>query len=369
MSVGRAEVDMPHIDATGKLIFVKESLFGTFADFLIAGYIGGSTIVGGDIYSSNYKTSSSKTSGNAGTHINLNDGTFEFNSKTTGKKRLTLNGDTLEVNGVIQASSGHIGCDDNGNGGFIIASNKMYNGKSTLTASTRGVYVGIDGISLGAGNTFSVTEAGYITAISGNIGGAQLASNSIHASNGNWYINSDGTASFKHIEISTWAKVNGVQWGSQFGSLQYDNGITWGSFRGASTYGSSDSAPFKGNCVSHIQSIAADYIYAKYLEAMYARIGTLEADNVTIHGTLNAHTAKIGTLEADNVTIHGTLNAHAARIGTIEANYVSTDVLDNRLSFINTVNCSYLRVKSQTASWQDFFSAYDGVTIHYLGND
>lgn len=221
----------------------------------------------------------------------------------------------------------------------------MYNGKSTLTASTRGVYVGIDGISLGAGNTFSVTEAGYITAISGNIGGAQLASNSIHASNGNWYINSDGTASFKHIEISTWAKVNGVQWGSQFGSLQYDNGITWGSFRGASTYGSNSAEPFKGNCVTHIQSIAADYIYARYLKAMQADISSLYAE-----------TARIDNLVATKASIQD-LNAVSARVGTIEADYITTAKLN-----AHTITADHLKagsVNGHYVSWRGVSICYD----------
>ena len=343
MSVGRADVDMPSIDSNGKLIFTKESLFGTFADFLIAGYVAGSTIVGGDIYSSNYKTSGNKNSGNAGTHINLNDGTFEFNSKTTGKKRLTLNGDTLEVNGVIQAQSGHIGCNDNGEGGFVIQANKMYNGKSSLTANARGVYVGTDGISLGTGNTFSVTEAGYITAISGNIGGATIASNSIHSGNGNWYINSDGTASFKHITISNWASINGVQWGSHFGSVGYDNGITWGSFGGTSFYGSNAAAPFQSNCVSHIQQISADYIYAKYLEAMYARIGNLEADNVTIHGTLSAHEASIGSLWAETANINSLVatKASISDLNAVNANLTNLIATKASITDLNAVNAKF----------------------------
>ena len=321
MSTGRADVQMPSINSSGELIFTKESKFGVFADFLIAGYVGGSTIVGGDIYSSNYKTSSNKNSGNAGTHINLVDGTFEFNSKTSGKKRLFMSGNTLEVNGTIQAQSGHIGCDDNGSGGFIIESNKLYNGKSTFSANTAGVYVGTDGIALGTGNTFSVNNSGYLTAISGQIGGATIASNSIHSGNNNWYINSDGTASFKHITISNWASINGVQRGSSFGYMGYgDSGnYNWGTFGGVSYYGcNSDIRPFSGGAVSHIESISADYIYANYLEAMYARIGSLEADNVTIHGTLTAHEASIGTLNTTVANIN-TLVATKASITQLEA--------------------------------------------------
>lgn len=189
MSVGRAEVQMPSINSSGELIFTKESLFGTFADFVIAGYVAGSTIVGGDIYSSNYKTSSNKNSGNRGTHMNLNDGTFEFNNN--GKKRLTLNSSgVLEVNGVIQASSGHIGSDDNGDGGFVIENKKLYNGKSSFNGTTNGIYLNSDeGISLGAYNSstgknpFSVNNSGYLVSASGSIGGWSISNSTLSSGN------------------------------------------------------------------------------------------------------------------------------------------------------------------------------------------
>lgn len=512
MSTGRGDVQMPTINSSGQLVFVTESKFGVFADFLLAGYVGGTTIVGGDIYSSNYKTSSNKNSGNAGAHINLTDGTFEFNSKTTGKKRLTLSGDTLEVNGVIQASSGHIGSNDNGEGGFIIASNKMYNNKSTLEANASGVYVGTDGIglgatttytttgsnvtksifqvdssgnlyagsvnvrgrihassgyigngssgftinstsivngktsleanangvyvgtdgiglgklasyttgsgnvsksvfqvdsagnlyagsvnirgrihassgyigdgtngftinptyitngksslydtnegiflgtngiSLGANNVFSVTNKGYLTTASGKIGGATIASDSIHAGNNNWFINSDGTASFKHITISDWAKINGVQWGSNFGSLNFDNGITWGSFGGSSSYSSNKASPFSGNCVSHIQSIAADYIYANYLKAMEAEIDELWVE-----------TANINTLVATKASITE-LKAVSAEVDTIKADYV-------KASQITTYTLSATQIRwnghSVTSSSGYVASNYPSCSVTY----
>lgn len=375
MSTGRADVQMPSINSSGELIFTKESKFGVFADFVMAGYIGGSLIVGGDIYSSNYKTSSNRNAGNAGTHINLNDGTFEYNN--TGKKRLTLNSSgVLEVNGVIQASSGHIGCDDNGNGGFIIESNKLYNGKSTFSANVAGVYVGTDGISLGASNTFSVSNAGYITAISGNIGGAKLASNSIYANNGNWFINSDGTASFKHITISNWASVNGVQSGSTFGNMHYDgDDYNWGKFGGLSYYGCNDNIrPFSGGAVYHIESISADYIYANYLEAMYASIGNLEADNVVIHGSLDAQSARISTIEADYITTQElnavTISASQITSGTISADRLDADVivgkLDGKDCEVNGLEIhGYLTYANYLATWHD--ATFNGVTIHYIG--
>lgn len=188
MSVGRGDVLMPSINSQNELVFTTESRFGVFADFLIAGYVGGSTIVGGDIYSSNYKTSTDKNSGNAGAHINLADGTFEFNDASNGHKRLTLSGDTLEVNGIIHASSGNIGSDADGAGGFIIQNQKLYSGKTSFNGTSNGIYIGTtEGISLGAysngKNPFSVTNAGVLTSTSGTIGGWTISGTTLSASN------------------------------------------------------------------------------------------------------------------------------------------------------------------------------------------
>lgn len=45
-------------------------------------------------------------------------------------------------------------------GGFTVGNTKLYNGKSSLTASSNGVYIGTDGISCGTGSNFKVTSNG-----------------------------------------------------------------------------------------------------------------------------------------------------------------------------------------------------------------
>lgn len=56
------------------------------------------------------------------------------------------------------------------------------------------------------------------------------------------------------------------------------------------------------------------------IEAVNARINTLEAANVNIQNTLTAVNADITTLKADDVTIKNTLNANKAKIETLETN-------------------------------------------------
>tara|TARA_S200000501_G_scaffold315072_1_gene307272 strand:+ start:306 stop:3926 length:3621 start_codon:yes stop_codon:yes gene_type:complete len=62
-------------------------------------------------------------------------------------------------------------------GGFTLSSSDLHNGKTALTNTTAGIYVGTDGISLGGTGTptFSVTAAGALTASNANITGVVTA--------------------------------------------------------------------------------------------------------------------------------------------------------------------------------------------------
>ena len=77
--------------------------------------------------------------------------------------------------GKLSAPSGSIG-------GFTITSSAIYKTKTTYSDSNSGVYVGTDGIGLGAGK-FYVTSAGALTAKSGTIGGFTIGTSSIYKTN------------------------------------------------------------------------------------------------------------------------------------------------------------------------------------------
>lgn len=304
MSVGRADVTIKG---------VTESRFGTYADFLIAGYVGGSVlegdeIIGGVIKSTNY------VAGKTGSVINLNDGTFEYNAN--GESKLQLNADgTLTIKGTIKAEKGYIG----GKNGFSIEDGKLYSGKASLSSSSDGVYIGIDGIALGRNNVFRVNAQGILTASSGTIGGATISDNSIHASNNKWWINADGSTGFKNVVIS-------------------EN----------STFGSTVNNPFSGTTIPHIESLATNYIKTNYLDAMNvniqnlfaneAHLGNLIATKASIDD-LSAVSARVGDLEADHVKV-SSLNALSARVKNIEASYITAE----------KVSTEYMEVSKWTKS-------------------
>lgn len=86
----------------------------------------------------------------------------------------------------IDKTTGLMECKGGSIGGFTIDTTKLYNGMTSLSDTTHdGVYVGTDGIALGKGK-FKVTNAGALSATSGNIGGITInGSNGILASSTN----------------------------------------------------------------------------------------------------------------------------------------------------------------------------------------
>ena len=104
----------------------------------------------------------------------------------------------LSVSGSVTATSGTIG-------GFTIGSTSLYKTKTAYNNTTAGVYVGTDGIGLGAG-TFYVTSAGYLYATSGKIGGMSLNASQMYSDNfilGTVYDANDSTKSFTTLSFGS----------------------------------------------------------------------------------------------------------------------------------------------------------------------
>lgn len=152
-----------------RIHFTSNSQFGLFADFVLAGYVGSSTIVGGKIYSANYSTSKATaeitriTKLNNGSMIDLDNGMFEFNYG--GKKRLVLDSNGLRTYGTIYAEAGKIGCsttNPTGTGwtiGYDAPRGYIYSGeKSTISINKDGLYLGTDGIAIGKSHNYGTTQ-------------------------------------------------------------------------------------------------------------------------------------------------------------------------------------------------------------------
>ena len=106
----------------------------------------------------------------------LNATSFKINSSgsknvfTADSNGIKIQGNA-EVTGKVTATSGYIG---NSSSGFTIAATKLYNGKSSISDANNGVYIGTDGIALGANSVFSVTKAGAVTAKNITVSGGSI---------------------------------------------------------------------------------------------------------------------------------------------------------------------------------------------------
>lgn len=97
--------------------------------------------------------------------------------------------------------------------------------------------------------------------------------------------------------------------------------------------------------------INVEKVYTQKLNAEKARIDDLEADNVTIHGTLTAQNGIIKTLEADNVIINGILTAQSGKIETLESdNLKINNSLEAANAIINNLDATYANIEELKAA-------------------
>ena len=139
-------------------------------------------------------SSSGGTSSSFGWSLTSSGFYLYANSKTV----MSVTSSGLSVSGSITATSGTIG-------GFTISSTKLYKTKTAYNNTTAGVYLGTDGIGLGAG-TFYVTSAGYLYATSGKIGGMSLNASQMYSDNfilGTVYDANDSTKSFTTLSFGS----------------------------------------------------------------------------------------------------------------------------------------------------------------------
>lgn len=398
MSVGRADVTIK-----GK----TESRFGTFADFVLAGYIGGSIIEGSEIYGGILQ-SQNYIAGKIGTVIDLNRGTFEFNANGESKLTLDENG-VLTVKGTIKAERGWIGGQNafviedgkiycqknsltsNGNGvyigtdgialgannilkltndgtfyaekgyiggtnGFVIDKNKLYNGKSSISDAANGIYLGTDGIALGSNSVFKVTNGGVLTATSGYIGGAKIMSNALRSDNENWSINSDGTAFFKNVTVT--GSSSSLNIGGDF--YLFENALN--------KFNELVAKKVTADYVNVTLGLRATYAKIEELESLSARVNSLIANDIT------AITGQIGNITSDYIsasTIHSKYMSieEWTDVGYIKADKINVREILSVCSASLTIDCLGINVNGYYFQPKTFnFNGDEYVLLAYMNN-
>jgi hypothetical protein len=130
--------------------------------------------------------------------LNIGSGVFQVASDGT------LTATSATITGAITATSGFIGSIA---GGFAINSTYIGKGKTSLTDANAGVYIGANGISLGASSVFTVTDAGVLAAKSGTIGGWTI--NPTTLTGGSTTLNADGTITCANLTANTAGTIGG----------------------------------------------------------------------------------------------------------------------------------------------------------------
>lgn len=282
----------------GRLTYTKKGVtyndFGLLANFVIAGYIAGSTIEGNEVIAGTI----------TGSHINNGNGTF-----------------AVTPDGRVTASVGNIA-------GWELSKNAIYNNipftnQKNSKSTGMGTYGGNWAFWAGNGK-FSVDQDGRIVAESGVIGGCEIGANYIKATNGNWQINSDGSASFRNVY------VNGVQAGSAFGGVTFNGSGTYGGFNNGLFAGSSFG--LNGGALNNFNDLVANKVTAAYIDATVQ----LSAKYATID-TLNATTATINQLIANNLQSINILTQNLSATNAEIKHLKSESISVNRLK-AGTVN-------------------------------
>ena len=217
--------------------------------------------------------------------------------------------------GTLQSPGGNIG-------GFTISTSAIYKTKTTYSNTTAGVYVGTDGIGLGAG-TFYVTSAGALTSTSGNIGGFTISSAAIYKTKTAY----SNTTSGVYIGTDGIGLGAGTFYVTSAGALTATSATITGAI--TATSGSVQNMTVTGRL--YFGNNYAYYIDANYNDSSYYiylpgfRVddasgavfsGKLSAASGSFSGTITATGGKIGSLNiSDGGLLYGSVSTDNVATG------------------------------------------------------
>lgn len=232
-----------------------------------------------------------------------------FYADTNGNLTLkgTIYASAGEFTGKITALEGYIGQPSQG---WAISSSAIYNGKTSYSSNTQGIYIGTDGISLGNASNYirankngyfyanNVTVSGNITATSGQIGGCEIENGTLKVGNAN-------------ITSLNASKITA-------GTMSADR-ISGG------TIDATDVT---------IKNLNASNITSGTINGNTVNVTNLSASNIT-GGTLNCNNITVKNLRADSITV-GKINA--SQINGLPASQITSGTFNT--SRIPELNCS-----------------------------
>lgn len=211
--------------------------------------------------------------------------------------------------GSLSAPSGTIG-------GFTITSTAIYKTKTSYSSSTAGVYIGTDGIGLGAG-TFFVSSYGSLTAKSGTVGGFTIGSSYVYKTKTSYsssvagvYLGTDG------IGLGA-----GTFYVTAAGALTATNATVTGSI--SATSGTLKEMTVTGKL--YFGDNKTYYISPNYNNGswyLYFKNFKVDDTNCYFSGSLNAPSGTIGGFTVSTAAIYKTKTSYSSSTAGV---YVGTD--------------------------------------------
>lgn len=342
--------------ALGKMQITRggktEERYGLNADFVLAGYIEGTDIIGGNISGTNITGTNISGTNISGTNISggtisgavMNNGNGTFSVDQNGK--MTAN--SASIDGTIKAGSG------SSFGVWNITNDCIYRNSPTY-GSTNGMYFGTDGLSIG--NSFKVSSNGtlnasnatvsgtittsHLTADGGSIGGASISPLGMSFNSGDTGWGLWGTTD--HAGIVFHAGGNTAHIGSAPFRIYHDGSFvatnaditgtinaTSGSFRGT-IYATGGSFSGEVNATSGSFSGEVNATSGSFSGEVNATSGTFHDVNITesckvagksIEGTVSASVSNtnnnsMGTLSVTSLRSNVDIHAGGGEIGTM----------------------------------------------------
>lgn len=340
--------------------------FGLSASFVQAGQINGTQIVGGDIYSDNYRETGTKQ----GTHIDLTNGAFSFaggkftydGSQTINiGNKLVYNGSTLSLLGNFKVGTIFEADSDNNTvsiANFTVKNNALYSGTDSISDTKKGIYLGTNGIrnyedkdhyvtiQNGVINALGVDLTGSITATSGTIGGCKIENGQLvipqaYVTNLTTDIARIGTVEADIVKVNGDISTISGNITTINGSINTINGNI-NTINGNITAINGTVSGLRGEFNTlNAKAITTENFSAQSINADNITAGTLSISKLTWNGTFNS--AQIPNLSASKITT-----------GTLSADRIDSDSFDSKISNMSMVTIpSTLKYRTLNCQWKE----------------
>lgn len=191
----------------------------------------------------------------------------------------------VKRDGYLYSKLGKIGNWNIGDGGLYQGTSTFKDENGNIVQKDKDVYIGSDGIRLG--DTFYVTDGGYIYALKGNVGGCTVNSGGISGGSG-WKIEPGGHAQFTDVKIGGTSMINLIglrSSGGSGGSTSIGNGAARTSGNGLNLSSKDVTVTYQGSTMTlqeFVDTLANDVVTKR-----------LKADRVQVSGTLVANSVRV----------------------------------------------------------------------------